>query len=302
MPQPTASFTDRMKHHLKEGWILLRTKFFWKNILLMLGAFLLFVLLFGLFLRWFTNHGQQLQLPDYTNVEVNKAIEDADDHEFEIVIVDSIFVVGQKPNMILRQIPKPGSKVKEDRKIYVTVTKGQADQIAFGKLPDLYGKGYEEKKRELEEDYRINCRIVGYIYDGGGPPNHILEVIYAGVTVDNGDIKANETNIEIGGTLDFILSRAEGGELPIPDLICKRYSEAEFFTQTINMKLEPIADSDVKNMEDAFIYDQQPKFEPAAKISMGETIKVFLKKERPIECGGGRPKPVESTAPKDTVN
>ena len=221
----------------------------WRNLGLV-ALFLFGVLLtVMLFLRWYTHHGQSLVLPDYTGQAIDVAKKDARKKSFQITVVDSVFLVGKEGGIIIDQSPKAESEVKQKRKIYVTVTKEAADKIPLGRLPVLYGKSYERKKKELKQGFEINTKIVGRKYDAGAP-EHILEVIYNGETVVSTDVRKDDVLIEKGGTLEMILSKDTGGSLSMPDLSCKSFDEAAFQLQTLNLVIgEQIKDGSVSDLE-----------------------------------------------------
>lgn len=254
----------------------------WRNLGLV-ALFLFGVLLVVILsLRWYTHHGQSLILPDYTGEHLADATKDAREKSFQIRIVDSVFMVGREGGIIIDQNPKADSRVKQKRKIYVTVTKDTPDKIPLGRLPVLYGKSYERKTKELKQGFEINTRIVGRKYDPGAP-DHILEVIYNGQTVISSDIKKDDVLIDKGGTLEVILSKATGGSLNMPDLVCKSYDEAVFQLQTLNLVIgEQISDGTVDDPGSAFIYNQQPAAD--SRVYTGDTIQIYLTQIRPDDC------------------
>ncbi len=254
----------------------------WRNlglIALFLFGILLIVMLF---LRWYTHHGQSLMMPEYIGEYYEDAVRDARKKSFQIKVVDSVFMVGKEAGIIIDQNPKAESKVKQKRKIYVTVTKETADQIPLGRLPVLYGKSYERKMKELKQGFEINTKIVGRKYDAGAP-DHILEVIYKGETIISTDIKKDDVLIDKGGTLEMILSKYTGGSLNMPDLTCKSYDEVVFQMQTLNLAIgEQVSDGTVHNTDAAFIYDQDPL--PDSRVYTGDTIKIYLTQNKPDHC------------------
>lgn len=255
---------------------------FWKNfglIILFLVGVLIVVMLW---LRWYTNHGQALTLPDYVDYHIKDAANDADKKSFEIEVVDSVFLVGKEGGVIIDQNPKGGSKVKEHRKIYATITKYQADQIPLRRLPVLYGKNYERKKRELTQGFEINTKVVGRRFDAGAP-DHILEVLYKGKTVVSSNTRKEDAMIEKGGTLEVVLSKSSGGAIDMPDLHCASLEEAKFLLQTFNLKIaESVDDGTVDNVDGAYIWKQEPG--AGSRIYTGESVKIYLTQRKPSDC------------------
>src|SRR5699024_6965010 len=134
--------------------------------------------------------------------------------------------------IIIDQNPKKNSEVKQNRKIYVTVTKFTPDKIKVSQIPELYGKDFERKKKELEESFEINSEILGYEYDRGAP-DQILKVLHNNEEIITSEFRKDEVEIEKGGTLQFVLSKNIGGALVMPDLICRTYSEAAFYVENL---------------------------------------------------------------------
>lgn len=131
-------------------------------------------------LKCYTRHGQSITLPDFVGKSMEEAAQMASKHDFVLVKVDSLFKVDQPGSMILQQTPIAGSFVKEDRKVYLVVTKHGADLVPVSSLPKLYGQSFEVKKSELQRGFDIKSNIAGYVYDAG-PVNYIMMVIYQGI-------------------------------------------------------------------------------------------------------------------------
>jgi len=211
-----------------------------------------------MWLKMYTNHGQKLELRDYIGKDYEKAAKHADKHSFELIIKDSIHKVDQPGGRILSQNPSGGSLVKENRKIYVDVTKYVADEYDLEDLSQMYGGRYESKKNELSY-LDIESNIKGYKQDPG-EAGFILEVWYDGKMIvgENGIKKG--TKIKKGGTLDFVLSKKDGGLVQIPELVCKKYSEAVF--------LLPYHRLDLGRVE----------------LAANTTIEITIQQEQPASC------------------
>ncbi|MBK6365134.1 MAG: PASTA domain-containing protein [Saprospiraceae bacterium] len=241
------------------------------------------MLLAMLILRLYTRHGQKIEMLDLTGKNLTEAEELVQKNRFELIVNDSVFVVGKPRGIILDQNPKPGSFVKKHRKIYITITKGDADKILVENLPSLYGNAYDQKKKELK--YReINAEIKSYSYDAG-EPNHILEVWYNGQKIIDQSEKRNDVEINKGDTLYFVLSEREGGETPVPDLRCLTLEEAHFILESNKLVMGEIEKkSDVKPGEDMFVISQDPPYDGMSNIERGSSVSVVLSSQKPVDC------------------
>jgi UDP-N-acetylmuramate--alanine ligase len=261
----------------------LMSKDFLKQLLVIIGGLLLFIFLIQLWLRFYTNHGQKLELPKYIGKNIEDVKSQAEDESFEIIVSDSVFIVGKGGGIITDQNPKPGSLVKENRKIYVTVTKYLKESVKVGDLPVLYGNAYEQKKTELK--YRdIECVIKDYAYDPG-EPNHILEVYYKGQLIISKDGKIDDVVIEKGGTLEFVVSQREGGEVTVPDLVCLDIEEARFLMATSKLEIGDIIKKGGGEPDATwYIVSQSPAYDGVTNVQMGSKITITVSTSKPGNC------------------
>jgi beta-lactam-binding protein with PASTA domain len=236
-----------------------------------------------LWLKFYTNHGQKLEMPQFEGVALKAATKDADKKSFEIIVNDSIHRVGMPGGMILSQNPKAGSLVKENRKIYVDITKYNADIIMLDDLRQMYGREYNSKKQELAS-LLINSEIRGRRYDPG-EANHILEVYYGDQLIEGRGGRSKDIKIEKGATLSFIVSGVDGGEIALYDFKCQILSQVRSRLEMSRLKIGNIERSGVvTDLENAYIVSQDPAYEEGLKLPMGSMINVVVKQDKPTDC------------------
>lgn len=275
----------RFKSYFSDSEIFsfLTNKAFFRQLFYMALVLLALGFLLIMWMRIYTNHGQKLELPNYIDQAYTFAAEDADDRSFQIVVIDSVHQVGREGGLIIDQNPPAGSFVKEDRKIYVRTTKYVADRISSGDLPVLYGNNFNQKRRELNQR-SINVRIKEYKYDSGAP-DHILEVWYDGQILFDKNTTRNDVEIEKGGTIEVVLSKDTGGQIAIPDLSCQTLAQVRFVLEESKLRLGKVNyGPDVENVENAYIKNQWPPYDPIGKIKMGEPVDVSLSGKKPDGC------------------
>lgn len=256
---------------------ILRSKKIWLHAgLIVLALLILTFLVFNL-LKVYTRHGEQIAIPDLSSKMLDEAVSIAEDAGFEVVLTDSVFLVGKPGGMITSQNPEPGAKAKSKRKIYVTITKYSADMVTVGSLPALYGKSYELKKKALAAAYEIKSEVIGHMYDKGAP-GMILRVLAGRDTIVNHIGVDMDYTIPRGATLQFILSSNEGGEINVPLLVCQMMDEA-IFAYGGQVSIVPKSGS-----AGDYIISQDPAYSPDAKMLRGTSIIVELSYNRPAEC------------------
>ncbi|NNE25778.1 MAG: PASTA domain-containing protein [Saprospiraceae bacterium] len=252
---------------------------------LALMALVVILLLGGvmIWLRFYTNHGQKLELPDYKEMHIKDAKSDAELKTFEVVVKDSAYRVGMPGGLILTQNPKPGSLVKEGRKIYVDISKYNPDLVALSDLRPMYGHEYSNKQRELASLF-INSKIKSRRYDPG-EPDHILEVWYEGDLIEGKEGVKKGVDIKVGGTLEFVVSGLEGGKAESVDYTCKTLREMQFILDYSRLKMGKITRTGViTNMEDAYIIAQNPPHEEGKTIPHGTKIDFTVQQDKPESC------------------
>ena len=114
-----------------------------KDSLIHLGILIVLVVVvtIAIFYIWLpatTNHGETISVPDVQGKTVDELVEflGKRDLRFEVT-ADSSYSAEAKPLAVLRQVPAPNAKVKENRKIYVTLNAGSPPKVRMPKMEDL---------------------------------------------------------------------------------------------------------------------------------------------------------------------
>jgi beta-lactam-binding protein with PASTA domain len=260
----------------------LRTREFRYTLIAVLLFLSIFLLVTFLWLRAYTHHGQELELPDYTGYQYEDAVRDAKRKKFRMSISDSLHILGKPGGEILKQNPAPHSLVKQQRMIYVTITKRSPDKILSGRLPEMYGKNYERKRKELEEHFQIKSRVLEKRYDPA-EEGQILEVQYKGKTIMDNRGRDNDVYIEKGDILDFIISEKTGGRVAVPNLICKTYEEAQFLLENLGLIIGEIKkEGQINDLNLSFIIAQDPA--EGGIIEMETPIQLTVSESKPESC------------------
>ena len=285
MSEPKATLFNRLGRGFRSLVHFVTSALFINNLLALIGASAFLILFVSWWLRCYTHHGQKLIIKNYVGVLVQDAREDADDHSFELVVEDSVFMVDKPAGVILAQNPAPGASVRENRKIYVTITKEAADQIPFASLPMMYGKEINVIRKTLKQRFQIDAEIVGERFDEG-PPNVILEVIYMGDTLINRVRKSNPNmSVDKGGSLQFVISKDVSESVQLPNLDCQTLNDADFLLKANRLVLGELhLDETVTNRYSAFVVRQQPAYASGLVLAKGDTVQLWLTQAKPARC------------------
>lgn len=103
--------------------------------ILIVDILLLVIASFGL--GWFTNHNQYQIVPELKDMNVAEAAAKLRQSNLVLEISDSIFEASTSPGNIIIQTPKAGSKIKNNRTIYVTIRSFSTQQVSIPSIVDL---------------------------------------------------------------------------------------------------------------------------------------------------------------------
>lgn len=157
---------------------------------------------FFVYLPFTTNHGEAITVPDLKKKSVEGLEDFLDSRDLRYEVSDCTFVANIAPLTILAQYPLPGEKVKEGRKIYVTVVSRTAPLIKMPKLTDMTHRSAQQllKSAGLEEG------SISYVPDMA--QNAVLRQMYNGRVIEPGQpiAKGSRIDLELGeglGTAQF---------------------------------------------------------------------------------------------------
>ncbi len=261
-----------------ELYAFFTTPFVLKNCLGMLGMMAGLLMLMFWWLKCYTNHGDSTQVPSYKGMSFREAARKARSRDFGVAVSDSLYVEGKPPGEVVEQDPKPGSRVKEGRTIYFTVTKNNPDII---KLPELFGSDdYELYSRKLSR-LGLKPRIVARIPDPKVGANIIIAVVYRGDTITH-KTRAG-VPVEMGATIDFIVSEEVTLTVNIPECVGQTLDAAKFLIQTSELSVGTIIPDGTVEKDDneAYVYRQSPKYNPDGTMRKGEQIDLYITKNPP---------------------
>lgn len=114
-----------------------------KDFLLHLGVLigssaLIVIIVFYMWLPITTNHGETITVPDIKGMTVDELEEFLNKRDLRYEVTkDSSYSPEEPPLAVLRQVPTPNTKVKENRKIYVTLNAESPPLVKCPKLIDL---------------------------------------------------------------------------------------------------------------------------------------------------------------------
>jgi beta-lactam-binding protein with PASTA domain len=232
-------------------------------ILALLAA--LFLAFFFVYLPYTTNHGQTITVPDVTRLSLDEMQNILNDRDLRYEVSDCTFVAGALPLTIVQQYPRANMKVKEGRKIYVTITKRVAPMVAMPKLTDLTDRSAELNLHSL------GLEIGERIYVPDVAKNSVLRQLYNGKEIIAG------TPVPKGAKIDLEVGDGLGNTMfAVPDVVGKPLDEAKLTIRGSNLKVGTIIPVDDPEKEVGTVVRQRPEARTGERIRVGETMDLWV--------------------------
>ena len=168
---------------------------------LVLAAVVVVIISFAM-LQWLdysTNHGQEIAVPDLSGLKLEEAEDVLNELALRAEILDSSnYNPDFPPHAIIEQVPDPGSSVKENRKIYLTLNPSGYRMV---EIP----KGLIRRtRREVEPTLRSIGFKIGEITYKPDIAKDVLALKHKGETLEPGD-KLKETSV-----IDLVVGDGKG--------------------------------------------------------------------------------------------
>jgi beta-lactam-binding protein with PASTA domain len=244
----------------------LKTKSFRNTLLIAIGSVIGVVLIAFFSLSFYTGHGSGLPVPKLKGLAIEKAISILEDQGFEYQ-VDSVYVDDAPPGTVIEQDPDPGTNVKENRKIYLTMVTVKAPPVA---LPDIDQMPYIQAVATLQNN---GLKVGDTTYRSDIALNVVLEAQLAGQIIKTG------TKIPKGSKIDLVLGDGVGAsEVEVPDLINQDLDAVRFVLRNSNLGIGTITyQGAITDSSNVIVVGQSPmKSDSTAKVSIGTKINVIV--------------------------
>jgi beta-lactam-binding protein with PASTA domain len=246
----------------------LKDKRFYINLLII--GILGIVIIWGtvLSLNSFTRHGVEISVPDFSDMIYSELIEDPAYENFDFIIVDSVFDQSREYNAVVSQNPKPESKVKPGRSIYLTVVASQPEQVKVPELKDLSLRN----ATSLLQTYGLKVGKLSYVPDFA--KNAVIQQKYKGEEIEPGQ------KVVKGAGIELVLGLGDQHELlPVPLLIGKTHSEAARIIHSSSLNLGPEHFEPGDDTSSVRVYRQSPNFTDKSVARYGAEVELWYKSD-----------------------
>lgn len=246
---------------VRKGWVL-------RNLLL--AAVLLGVLTAGAYvgLNLLTHHGQELTVPDLTNLPVSEARQMAGAEGLRVEVVDSVYIRRMGRGLVYSQLPRPGGKVKKGRKVRLTINSVSPKKV---QMPNLVGYSMRQAKAELGS---LGLALGRLIYVEDMATNNVLRQ-----QLRNREIKPG-TQVESGTAIDLVVGlNPADNQTFVPNVKGLKYLRAVDVIHDNSLNVRKLQfDESVRTYSDsldAVVYRQGPEGSQQP-ILIGSDVTLYL--------------------------
>ena len=226
-------------------------------------------LFFWLLFKWLnkvTEHGKSVTVPDFKELKIENLDEFVADKSVRYSIVDSIYDVTNKKGIVVQQDPEPDSQVKENRTIYLTVTRRMPPHESMPKLVDLSMR--LATARIINKGFKL-----GNIEYVPGFAGNVLQQKVKGKKIAPG------TKILKGSVIDLEVGRGESDEkVPLPDLMGLTRKEALIkLAESSLSEGALIPEGEQLDTLNDIIYKQIPTPDEETMIPLGSPVDLYFR-------------------------
>lgn len=237
--------------------------------LLGIGLALLMLLVLSIFLRFSTRHNDSFEVPKFQGLDHDEYILLARQSKLRIEVADSVYLTNHQPGTVIEQNPKPGTRVKTNRRVFVTIVAHTPKMTA---MPDVVGFTLRQAKANLEQ----KGLKIGYLrFKNDLGVNNVLSQRFRGYEIEPGIM------IPEGSEIELLLGSGMYGErASLPQLVGMQFDDAKHQIIEASLNIGTLRfDQTIKNYQDtlkARVYNQFPAYSIPNKIAFGTKINLWL--------------------------
>jgi beta-lactam-binding protein with PASTA domain len=209
-----------------------------------------------------TNHGESITVPNIEGLPIQKVEEFLAKHDLRFEVNDSSYSSQYPPLTVLKQFPSPGSKVKENRKVYVSINRLNPPTV---EIPDLINGSLINAEAVLKgsELRRGRIQLIR------GPFLNLVQEMKIG-----GRKVAPGVRIPKGTVIDLVVMDGGSMYLPTPNVLDFSYEDANFSIKGSNLNVGKITLVGDTTGLHAVVIKQKPA--PNENIKVGDGVDLWI--------------------------
>jgi len=240
--------------------------------LLIHGAIIIAVLIaatlifFNVYLPSYTNHGESITVPDLEGIHMDDIDDFLVKRNLRFEVNDSTYTEKYPPLTIIKQYPKAGSRVKENRKIFISVNRVNPPTVP---VPELIDRSLRNAEAVLKSNELKRGKIQ---YKPSPFLNLVLEMSINGEKIEKGQ------RIDKGSTIDLVVGNGYARSyFDAPKLLGYKMEDARFIILGSNLEIGLITLAGDTTGQKSIVYKQEP--EPGKQVKIGDAIDLWIAPE-----------------------
>ena len=168
------------------------SKYFFKQVFKAIVLTLFFILTLYFYLNITTNHNKYINVPELKGINFNKAIVLLEENNLSYIVLDSALYNPEYPKFsVLEQLPKSNSKVKKDRKIYLTLNPSNYGKVSVPNIIQI-------TQRSANSSLLASGLEIGDVsYENNIGKDMVLEILFNGDKLNVGDMVPKKSKIDL---------------------------------------------------------------------------------------------------------
>ena len=235
-----------------------------------------FYYLFYVYLPATTNHGETITIPNLEGMNIKEVKNKLESNSLQYQIIDSTTYNPRfEPSVVMNQVPPMNSKVKENRKVYLTVN---AKEVPQQPIPDLSNKSLRNAIITLETYGFIKGEVVYKPYNSPV----VMGMNYNGKEIEAGD------SLPRGSAISLIIGLTDGNsEITVPDLIGREFEGLKKYLDSYGLILSTRWVED-DEMPENVVFKQSPMPSDSTSVKLktvkaGAIIDVWVSGTAPVD-------------------
>jgi len=169
------------------------SKKFLKHFLISIGVTTVLIWITLQSLSWYTKHDDYIIVPDFRGIYIEDVLGNPENRNYQFSVIDSVFDAEKPKGSILSQDPFPGSKVKQNRMIYMTIVSMVPEKTV---VPDLRSLTLRQAQSMLES---AGLKLGKLFYIRSFDEDAVQNQLYHGLIVQPG------TKLDKGSFIDLTI-------------------------------------------------------------------------------------------------
>ena len=227
-------------------------------------SLVLILVFFYLYLPNTTNHGETITLPNMVGMSYEEIDEFLTSRDLQYKVRNDSSYDEKYPALtILNQHPKPGSQVKINRKVYLTLNARKPPLVG---MPNLIDRSLVNAENTLR-DMGLKIGNIDYVPDLA--ENAVLKQLYQGNPIAAGEF------VPKGSKIDLVVGDGYGSvAFEMPELVGREFDEAKIYLLGLRLQVGSILPREADEEFTGLIVEQNP--EAGTEVRSGQLVDLWI--------------------------